>query len=691
MAQQTIIHALQGGLNLVTPALQTPPGHCIAGVNYEPVERGYQRVDGFERYDGRPSPSDASYWVLDFDAGTTAVSEGDTVTGATSGATGEALVDSVVESGSYAGNDAAGYLVLTNVSGTFQDNEDLQVSAATVAVADGTATERGATNDTDDQTWLRDAIETARAAIGAVPGGGPIRGVWVYDGVRYAFRDDAATSATEMRMYKATASGWVQQTFGRIISFDAGTAAFQEGETLTGGTSSATATIERVVRRGAGSWSGNDQVGSLVLSGVSGTFQDGETITSASGSATANGADAAIGLLPGGRVRAINHNFYGAADKRRMYFVDGVNRAHEWDGGVLAPIETGMATDTPTHIAEHRNHLFLAFPGGSLQHSSLGEPLEWLVNTGAAEIGLGDSVTALLSNVSSALVVFSRNQVAVLQGDDSANWALRKLADDAGAIENTAQRIGGPIYMDDRGVRSLSTTEAYGDFRLGTITRMVDPLLRAKKAAGITPTASIRVRTKDHYRVFFSDGTGLTIFLGREQPEVLPFDLGMVVRTACSSEDTAGNEVLLFGSDDGYVYELDAGTSFDGSAVPAYLRLPFNHVGQPTQDKRWHKATLEVDTAGSISLGLSAEFAYGESQYPPVTEQSFTVAGGGGFWNEDVWSGFQWSSPVEGRAEAHIAGYGRNMALTVVSEATYEAVHTLHGVIFNVSLRRQVR
>ena len=96
----------------------------LGAINYElDVRDGYRRIDGYERFDGQNSPSDASYWILYFDAGDIAEPEvGGTVEGATSGAKGEiGLV--VEESGTWAGGDAAGYLVIFQISGTFQDNE----------------------------------------------------------------------------------------------------------------------------------------------------------------------------------------------------------------------------------------------------------------------------------------------------------------------------------------------------------------------------------------------------------------------------------------------------------------------------------------------------------------------------------------------------------------------------------------
>lgn len=696
MTQETKFFALQGGLNIVSPAIQIRPGYAIGGVNYEPVEKGYRRVDGFERFDGHPKPSEATYYVIQFDAGVATIAEGNTVTGATSGATGEALIAMVVESGSFGGSDAAGYLVLFNVTGTFQDNENLQVAAVTKCVANGLAVNRGAETDANDTTWIRDAIETTRGDISTVPGSGRIRGVWVFDGDKYCFRDNVG--ATACVMYKATTAGWVAQSLGRTIDFTSGgVTEIVEGNTITGAVSAATAVVERVILT-SGSWAAGDASGRMILSGQTGTFQAENLNVGASlNLATIAGNSSAITLPAGGRYEFVNHNFYGATNLRRMYGVNGVGTAFEWDGSTFVPLITGMATDTPNHIAVFKNHLFLSFPGGSTQHSGTANPYSYTTISGAGELGLGEDVTGYGQDVSRGLVIFGRNKIAILYGNDSTDWVLDVVAEDAGAIEHTVQKIGHLIYMDDRGIRDMRSTQLYGDFKMGSVSQAVEPIFRQKQAAGITATASIRCRTKDQYRLFFSDGTGLTVYLGRQSsrgrpiPEILPFDFDKTVYCACSSEEDDGSEIMLFGSDDGYVYELDAGTSFDGGEVFAYIRLPFNNVGSPTQKKRWHKATLEVDANPSIALGLLAEFAYAASDQPPGQQQQFTVSGGGGFWNVNNWNDFYWSAPVEGRAFCHIAGIGENLSIAVVSEATYEEPHVLHGLILHYSYRGLVR
>lgn len=688
--RQTKSRALYGGLDMVTPAIAMPPGRVIAVANYESTAEGYHRLDGFERLDGHTAPSAASYWVLQFDAGIAAVSEGDTVTGATSGATGVALIDGVVSSGSYGGSDAVGYLVLTEVSGTFQDDEDLQVSAATKCVANGLAVERGATNDTDNTTWMRDAIETARANISAMPGSGDTLGTWHYGGAKWGFRNNAGGTAAVM--FKATAAGWVAQDLGLTIDFTSGgTTEIAEGDTITGATSAATATVERAIVT-SGSWAGGDAAGRLILSGQTGAFQaENLNVGASTNIATIAGDSAAITLPPGGKYEFETYNFYGAANLKRMYGVNGVGTAFEWDGSVFVPILTGMTVDTPNHIMAHKKHLFLFFPGGSIQHSSIGEPYEWDPVTGAAELSIGEDITGALPEYAKTAIIYGRNKIAVLYGNDSSDWVIDEIANDSGAIEGTVQKMGTPVYLDDRGLRDMRTTQAFGDFRLGTLTTLVEPIFRSKRKAGVTPVASMRVRSKDQYRLFWSDGTGLSLYLGREHPEAMLFDLGRAFTTVCSSEDSDGNEILLGGCDGGFVYQLDSGTSFDGSEVIAYMRLPFDHLGLPEYEKLFMSVALEVDASPSAQIGVSAEFSFADEDQTPAVLQSFDVRGGGGFWDEANWDEFYWSSPVRGRAEAEPVGVGRDISVAIASSAIYEDPHTIKAITYHYSRRRLSR
>jgi hypothetical protein len=110
-------------------------------------------------------------------------------------------------------------------------------------------------------------------------------------------------------------------------------------------------------------------------------------------------------------------------------------------------------------------------------------------------------------------------------------------------------------------------------------------------------------------------------------------------------------------------------------------------VGAPTQNKRWHKATLEIDAAPNTNILVSAEFSYGDSNLPAAQDIAFAVRGGGGFWNEAFWNEFYWSSSVEGLAEAHLDGLGTNISVAVSGASTYEQPHTIHGLTLHFSPR----
>jgi len=557
------------------------------------------------------------------------------------------------------------------------------MSVVTVGVATGAASLSGAATDALDSTYTQAAIEAARSLISSPTGSGSVLGVWRYNGKTYAFRNNAGGTACDM--FESSSSGWSQITLGNTVDFTAGTTAFAVGETLTGGTSGATSIISNVVVT-SGDWSTNDAVGYLVIGTVTGGPYQAETGTSVSGSATI-AAEAAITLQPSGRFDFVNNNFGGSAGSVKMYGVDGVSEGFEWDGTVFTPIRTGMSTDTPTRVFAHKKHLVYAYPGGSLQHSGIGTPYVWTLLSGAAEIGLGDEITGFI-NAAGVLGIYTKRTTSFLYGSSAADWELKTLSQESGAHDWTMQEVAGKyVHTDAAGVRDLSATTAYGDFDIGRMSFLTDPWFDTVKTTGGSLAATTRVKAKNQYRIFYDNGSGMTMDMSKGVAEFVPFNLGITVTCACSVEDDDGTEWVLVGASNGYVYRLDVGTSFDGSAVTAYVRFSFNSVKSHSYNKRFHKALLELEAGPSTVVKISADFAYGDPNAPSQIEESFTVSGGGGFWGEANWNEFYWSSQAEGLADADIDGFGNNVSIVLASEATYEEPHTLHGMTIYYSDR----
>ena len=685
---KTDFFALAGGLDLVSPALTIPPGMAIDAMNYEPsIYGGYARMRGIERYDGRTAPSDAPYHMLTTAitvAGSIAV--GDTITGATSGAT--ALVLSVTSQLELIVSRLVGVFVAesVNVGG---------VSKGTVSASSQSA----ALTPLLHATYNGLAANSYRTLIGVVPGSGPVRGVKYYNGALFAFRDNLA--ATACVMHRASAAGWVAITLGKEIQFSAALGQISEGDTVTGATSGATAVVKRALLR-TGTWA-TAGVGTLVFDAVVGTFMSGEALkVGAVTKATAVTASTQIALLPGGRFEFDNNNFSGGAATYRMYGCDGVNLAFDFDGVRLVPIRTGFLPDAPKYIAVWRHMLVIAV-GSSVGTSSIGDPYGWNAITGAAELALGDSCTGMLPQIGTssagAIAIFTRTKTYILYGTSSGDFNLAIQSPDAGAQPYTAQNIGMAYYMDTRGIVQINATQMFGNFESSTITRAVQPLIDAKRGMAV---ASCIVRNSNQYRVFFNDGTGVMLYITQQpsqtgasvsQASVMPFDYGSTRAMGCidSVVDAGGIERLFGGGADGYVYELDRGTSIDGGNIAAFLFLAFNNSKSPRSRKRYKRAILQATCGGTAQVSVSYDLTYAGSESAPGYRAMQSLYGVGGYWESLAWDQFNWDSPVVQEYRIDTPGNGRNIGLLISSDSAIDSAYTISSAIINYTVNRLER
>jgi hypothetical protein len=676
---QAAYYPMRGGLDLVSPRISIDPGRVFDAQNYEPwVAGGYRRINGFERFDGQTSPTSATYWYMTASI-TGNVTTAATLTGATSGATGRVLASDT------------GVIVLGRVSGTFQSGEALQISGVTVATATSSAVESGAPSPSDDANDRLLAANDRRADILAVPGSGAIRGGFVLNDVCYVFRDNAGGTAGAL--YKQTASGWSQVTFGRELQFDGATGQISDGDTVTGALSGATGVVKRALLR-TGTWTASG-VGSLVFASITGAFQDNENLqVGGVTKAVANGVDTAITRQPGGRVEVVVGNFTGSSTTKYAYGADGVNVGFEFDGTTYVPIRTGMTSDTPTHVAVHKARLFWAF-ASSLQYSGINQPYSYTLLTGANEIGVGDAITAIVPQAGNAsgasLGVFTSGKTSILYGSTNTDFNLVPSVYDMGYHANTVQPVSNNTYgLTARGVQSLITTLNYGDFQFSALSFLVQPLLEQKQGL---QCASVTLKAKNQYRLFFTDGTGLVFGLTGEQLSgILPLNYGMPVRCAWTATLSTGEEVCFFGSDDGYVYKDNVGTSFDGEPIEAWIRPVFNNLKSPRVRKQYRSAVLEASCDGYAEINLSYDLGYASSDLAPVAiQQDQAIGGGGGYWEQFTWEAFTWDAPVVAEPRISIDGTENNISLLVYSNRAQDDSHVIEGANLLYTPRRLTR
>lgn len=664
----------RGGLDMVTPPIEVPIGFLRESQNFEVgVNGGYDTIQGYERFDGRPKPSLAQYAILPVTI-TGTISAGDVITGASSAET--AVVIAVSDE----------YLVITSYSGEFDSGEVINVMAAPVATTTDVSIPGAAeTQELDcDYTYL--ASQKYRSEIDKVPGSGNVLGIFRIGDDIYAVRNTEDETAAVM--HKQSISGWVAVNLGSEMAFTSGgTYEIAIGNTITGATSAATAIVKNVVLT-SGTWATGDAAGRLILSGKTGTFASESIKVGANADVATISADSiAITLLPDGRYETIFYNFTGSAGTRMIYGCDGVNKGFQFDGVTYTPIVTGMAKDQPTHVYAHKYQLFFSF-AGSAQHSGPGTPLAWTPILGAAELAVGDTITGFTSeygnDAGGALAIYSRNSIHILYGSGSKDWQLIRYRDDIGAYPYTVQQVGLTMMVDDRGITSLGQSQDFGNFLHSTLSTLIQPHIITKKALSCS---SCIVRDKNQYRIFFRDKSALYITMeGRKVIGMMPVQLDHVVTCIVSQENANGSEEIHFGTDDGYVMQMESGTSMDGQVIDAYAMTHFAHFGRPRLLKRYLAASIELSGLGYCKFDFSFELGYNTTALHQPNNTTIDATFNSSRWDVFTWDSFWWDGQSISPAYSKMFGSAENVSLIVrTSSAKYKPLR-FSGV--NVRLRQ---
>ncbi len=753
--------ALAGGLDLVSPAISLDPGKVIDSQNYEPyIQGGYRRITGYERYDGRPSPTAQPYWILPVSTAT-GFTVGGTITGSSSGTTGVVLgIFSNVTGESY-----TNYLVLGRVAGSGFTTLDTVAGQSVLAIP----IQNAASVPSDHADYALLAANDYRTLIQVVPGSGPVRGVWMYNDVVYAFRDNAAGTAN--LMYKATSTGWSLVSFpielkfvprtgnvtvtaaapgvvtfnshgaanGTQVSFGgttvpggltAGTVYFvvasaantfqvsatmggaaitttttgsgvtctlygnagtvSIGQTITGVSSLATAVLTGALLM-TGTWT-TQPVGTFVMTSVTGTFVTGEAITVGGQLvAQANGTNTPMVRSPGGKYTCQNYNFSGYTGGTKMYGCDGVNPFFEFDGTNFYQIRTGMSPDTPQTMICYKGYLLGGF-GALIEFSSITNPYQWSVVTGAGQFGVNDTVTGFLpqggTSSGPALAVFTRKSTWMLYGNVLPSGTLIPSVFEIGFNQYTMQQISNDAYgLTARGIQSLITTLAYGDFDYESVSHMIQPYITRKLGKEI---ASNTLRSTNQYRVYFNDGSALAVGLtGDKVTALLPLYYQNIPQVIFTANMSNGAEVTYFGSDSGYVYQDQVGTSQDGLPIEAWVRLPFNNMGSPQIRKRFQRGVLELVVESFSQVNISYDLGYGTNNInPPAPQIDQVLSGQGGYWDQFTWDSFNWDTQLVTNPSLEIDGTEKNISLMFYSQRAQDGSHVLQGVTWEFFPRR---
>lgn len=682
-----------GGLNLSDPPMSVAGGQLLGCKNYEPgIRGGYTRVEGNERFDGRESPTNGEFIALYLTGALSATPTlGEAVSDDTTGAGGE-----------LAYYDEDNFILI--VVDTFDGGGGgfTATNGITCATSGATGTlsavyESDAADDTTRETLIAEKTEYLRTLIEPVGGAacsGPVRGVAVYRDDVFAFRDNAAGTAGTMWM--ATSSGWTQIALGHKLYFDAGTAEIAEGDVVAGGGGSCTA--NRVVVLD-GMWDTGDASGYIVTNAITGTFAHPAALTVGGSPVATSVSDAAQTLPTGGTYEYRVHNFKGADNDTRLYVVNGAGNAMEYGLGplsvpVVVLIETGMVDDRPTHLFVHNDHLCLCYYGGSVQNSGYQTPLNFHPILGADERSVGADVVNVIEEIGNVSIISTRQQTYALYGDVVENFALKLLSSETGSIPRSMAKLGHTIYLDDRGFTTLKAATQYGNFAANSISDKILTLVQST-LAGFRPVGAFISRRKNLYRIAFNDGFVLALgarpggkltgWMACQFPQLPTCFASSEVEQQVGATGIFAERIFM-GAQDGYVYELDVGRSFDGENIEAFLRFSYHHSGNPEVFKRYRRLQVDLDVNGPTTILGTVDYNYGHRSGQAGEELEYN--GGGGFWDIASWDEFKWDGSAFDQVVLKLEGSGYNIGLFFYSNSATDVAHTLYGASMQESVRR---
>lgn len=129
----------------------------------------------------------------------------------------------------------------------------------------------------------------------------------------------------------------------------------------------------------------------------------------------------------------------------------------------------------------------------------------------------------------SILGIFCSGSVVGLSGTTVDNFATQTVSAKMGAVEYTIADMGYPVYANSYGIYTLSQVQQYGDYMGTPLSQDVSPWLRPrllrKETSEVEVVTAWPVRSKNQYRLSFSDGYVLTMTMNNGQQSSPTFSL----------------------------------------------------------------------------------------------------------------------------------------------------------------------
>jgi len=623
---QTYPVEFRGGLITNLSPLQqgvNAPGSARILRNFEPsIEGGYRRIEGYDKYDSNLIPPYGA---------------------------------PVVHGGSQTGTT----LVIGNIHTTPEDGDTLTISGVTgtYTIASAGVTFDG-TNNRATLT-LTTSLDSSPANAASVTFTSTTSN---YLALGVASWEDQAIVAKNDDVFSTTGSGYTHinvPNYGTVL--------------VDGGSQTGTSLI-------VDGLTSAPQAGDVFkIAGVDlvYTVTADATVTSGSATLTIDPAldsspadDAALTFLSTSREGAVKTRFakYNLTGTEKVAIVDGTNAPALYDGSTFTVLNSAP-TDVigATHVVEFKKALFFG-KGTTLTFTSPYADDSFSVANGSGTIDVGGVITGLFV-FRQQLIIFTERHIQQLLGNTVADFNLQPITEDIGCIEgDTIQEIGGDIiFLGPDGLRLLSATERIGDFGLAAISKPIQKNMTNFIAANTSYTSTI-IREKSQYRLLGynnnikqenAQGIIATQFAEQGGSGTGFAETRGIRAYVADSNYNATTEVVFFANDDGYLYQMESGNSFDGSNIQTTFATPHLPIQDPRVRKTFYKLFLYTDPQGSVNFDVSLKLDFdGQDVIQPAPISFANTTGVVGFYGTGTYGTISYGSKLQKLFEGQVIGSG---------------------------------
>jgi len=318
------------------------------------------------------------------------------------------------------------------------------------------------------------------------------------------------------------------------------------------------------------------------------------------------------------KTRMARYNFSGV---EKMAIVDGINVPVLLDSTTFTRLDEAPTDVTGAgFVVSFKNQLFFG-TGSSLTFTAPFTDNNFTAASGAGTVLVGGTITGLIV-FREQLIIFTESAILQLTGNTIADFQLKPITIDLGCVDtDTIQEIGGDVmFLGPDGLRLLSGTDRIGDFGLAVVSKTIQSEFTNFLSSN-TSFSSVVIREKSQYRLFgyntntsqkSSQGILGTQFSGQGGEGMAWAELRGIRAYTSASRFFQNAETIVFANDDGYLYRMESGNSFDGLAIQTTFATPYTPVNDARIRKTFYKALLYTDPQGSVSFDMSLKLDFNQ-------------------------------------------------------------------------------